>query len=135
MVRGFFSSRHRRDCAAALHCHPAGGRGSSARFLRMTQGFRLRPAGYAETGTPWASVRATPPVGGVRYSGGRKPAVFLSPASRRGGRKVWARNRAWFLRYPHCVRTSSTLWSGRRISQNAKKSDLTAFFYYRMKKI
>ena len=34
-------------------CHPASWRGSGL-FFRQTQGFRLRPAGYAETGTPWA---------------------------------------------------------------------------------
>ena len=40
-------------------CHPASWRGSGL-FFRQTQGFRLRPAGYAETGTPWAMV--IPPI-------------------------------------------------------------------------
>ena len=38
----------------------------SVTIFTLPQGFRLRPAGYAETGTPWASVLATPPFGGVR---------------------------------------------------------------------
>ena len=83
------------DFAATLPCRPAGGRGSGAFLGCLPQGFRLRPAGYAETGTPWASILATPPFGGVRYLGsrrlrhfvcGRMPAVFLSPAYRRGGK-------------------------------------------------
>ena len=44
----------------------------SVHSLFHTQGFRLRPAGYAETGTPWASVLATPP--DVRPPGGYRPA-------------------------------------------------------------
>ena len=36
--------------------------------LSIALGFRLRPAGYAETGTPWVIELTAPPVGGAQNS-------------------------------------------------------------------
>ena len=40
----------------------------SVTIFTLPQGFRLRPAGYAETGTPWAIELTAPPVGGAQNS-------------------------------------------------------------------
>ncbi|MBQ8376242.1 MAG: hypothetical protein IJX33_04215, partial [Akkermansia sp.] len=42
----------------------------------LPQGFRLRPAGYAETGTPWAIELTAPPVGGAQNSARLRLAKF-----------------------------------------------------------
>ena len=40
----------------------------SVTIFTLPHGFRLRPAGYAETGTPWAIELTAPPVGGAQNS-------------------------------------------------------------------
>ena len=48
----------------------------SVTIFTLPQGFRLRPAGYAETGTPWAIELTAPPVGGAQNSARLRLAKF-----------------------------------------------------------
>ena len=61
----------------ACACYALTGRsGFGYYFFTLPQGFRLRPAGYAETGTPWAIELTAPPVGGAQNSARLRLAKF-----------------------------------------------------------